>query len=123
MAKVDLNEVMKFMEAFGIEALTKRGELIFDYKTNTFAYIADCDDMEDVEMRVVFALCRPIAKGLDKPDANKLLEKVNDYFNSDLTREDMHLMYSELCYRDKFEDFKSFIKKGFPMHELKNTLL
>lgn len=117
------SEVAKFMKEFRVDFLNRFGELIIDSKTNTFADINHCENMDDVEATVVFALCRPIGKGLQKPIANNLLTRVNEYFDTDLTREDMHLIYAELCYINKFDDFKSFVKRGLPMHELKNTLL
>lgn len=112
------NEVVKFMKEFKVDFLNRFGELIIDSKTNTFADINHCKDMDDVETTVVFALCRPIGKGLKKPVADNLLTRVNEYFDADLTREDMHLMYAKLCYINKFDDFKSFVKRGFPMGEL-----
>lgn len=120
---LDLREVVRLMSEFEVEFLTPRGEFIFDYETNTFADISQCKDVEDVETTVILALCRPIGKGLKVSEANTLLKNINDYFYSNLTRDDMHTIYAKLCDRDKFEDLKSFVKRGFPMHELKNTLL
>lgn len=115
---LDMNEVVKFMEEFEIDMLNRFGELIIDYPTNTYATISECQNMEDVKMRVVFNLCRPIYKGLDEKDSKRLLRKLNAYFLTNLTKEDLGLMYRDLCYRDKFDDFKDFIKRGFPVWEL-----
>jgi len=70
-------------------------------------------------MVVVFNLCRQIGKGLEKKQANRLVEKLNKYFHTELSGEDLHLIYLELCYWSKFEDFKDFIKRGFPIEELR----
>lgn len=121
--KLDLKQVVRLMSEFEVEFLTPRGEFIFDYETNTFADISQCKDVEDVETTVILALCRPIGKALKASEANALLKNINDYFYSNLTRDDMDTIYAELCYRDKFEDLKSFVKRGFPMHEIKTTLL
>lgn len=117
--KLDYTEVFQFMQDFGIDILNRFNELIIDEPTNTYATISECENIEDVKMRVVFNLCRPIGKGLEIKQANRLLKKFNEYFQTELTREDMRLMYGELCYRDKFEEFKDFIKRGFPIEELR----
>lgn len=115
---LNYNEVVVFMKDFGVDILNRFEELIIDEPTNTYTWIGDCKDIEDVKTKVVFALCRPISKGLKRADANRMLEQFNKYFKIDLTREDMLLMYQELCYTSKLEEFKSFIKRGFPMQEL-----
>jgi|SRR5690625_4966787 len=107
------------MQDFGIDVLNRFNELIIDVPSNTYATIEECENIEDVKMRVVFNLCRPIGKGLEREQANRLLEKLNKYFQTELSREDLLLMYSKLCYRSKFEYFKDFIKRGFPIEELK----
>lgn len=118
--ELDYNEVFKFMQEFGINVLNQFNELIIDVPSNTYADIKECETIEDVKMIVVFNLCRPIGKGLEKKKANLLLEKLNGYFQTELSRDDLHLMYAELCYRDKFEEFKDFIRRGFPIDELRN---
>ncbi len=121
MLSLDFNEVVKFMREFGVDLLNRYGELIIDEPTNTYVYINPCKDIEDVKTYVVFALCRPIGKGLDKKDANRLLRRINKYFKVNLSREDMRQMYAQLCYTDKLDDFKDFIKRGFPIDELKEV--
>ena len=101
---LDFNEVVKFMREFGVDLLNRYGELIIDEPTNTYVYINKCKDIEDVKTYVVYALCRPIGKGLDN-----------------LSRKDMLTMYARLCYVDKLEEFKDFIKRGFPIEELKEV--
>lgn len=113
-----VNEVFQFMREFGIDLINRYGDLIIDEPTNTYTSITNCNDMDDVKTSVVFALCRPICKGLKERDANRLLERVNSYFHAELTRNDMSRLYEELCYVDKFTDFKEFIQRGFPMSEL-----
>lgn len=118
---LDFNEVVKFMREFGVDLLNRYGELIIDEPTNTYVYINKCKDIEDVKTYVVYALCRPIGKGLDKKDADRLLHRVNKYFKVNLSRKDMLTMYARLCYVDKLEEFKDFIKRGFPIEELKEV--
>ncbi|WP_214783325.1 hypothetical protein [Exiguobacterium sp. S3] len=113
-----VNEVFQFMREFGVDLINRYGDLIIDEPTNTYTSITNCNDMDDVKTSVVFALCRPICKGLKERDANRLLERVNSYFHAELTRNDMSRLYEELCYVDKFTDFKEFIQRGFPMSEL-----
>lgn len=115
---MDYNEVVQFMKEFEVDILNRFSELIIDEHTNTYVSIKNCNDLEDVKTYVVFSLCRPIGKGLEKRDANRLLHKVNKYFKVNLTRNDLHLMYRELCYVSKLDEFKDFIKRGFPMDEL-----
>lgn len=117
---LNYNEVFQFMKDFEIDVLNRFDELIIDIPTNTWANIKGCKDIEDVKTRVVYSLCRPIGKGLDERPANRLLDKFNRYFGVDLTREDMLLVYQELCYTSKFDEFKDFIRRGFPMNELVN---
>lgn len=76
--------------------------------------------MEDVKAKVLMSMCRPIGKGLELKHANRLLDRFNKYFNTNLTREDMRKIYCDLCYSSKLEENKDFIKRGFPMHELKD---
>lgn len=120
--KLDYNEVFQYMQDFGIDFINRHNEMIIDYKTNTYTDLKECENIEDVKMRVVFSLCRPIGKGLELREANMLLKRINDYYSTGLTREDMRLMYQELCYRHKFDEFKSFIKRGFPLKELKGEM-
>ena len=116
---LNYNEVFQFMSDFGVDLLNRYEELIIDEPTNTYVSIKNCNDIEDVKTYVVFALCRPIGKGLEEKASTRLLNRVNAYFNVNLTKQDMHLMYQELCYTSKLETFKYFIKRGFPMNELK----
>lgn len=118
---MEYNEVIKLMKEFGIDVLNRFDELIIDMRTNTYAYIGQCKDIDDVKTSVVYSLCRPIGKGLDKRDAERLLKQFNKYFETNLTRADMLLMYQELCYTSKLEEFKAFIKRGFPIGELKSS--
>lgn len=118
---LNYNEVFKFMKEFGVDFINRYEELIIDEPTNTYVCIEGCKDIEDVKTHIVFALCRPIGKGLEKKDAIRLLNRFNNYFDVNLTREDMRLMYQKLCYVSKLEEFKDFIKRGFPIDELKEV--
>lgn len=122
MYTLNYNEVVKFMNEFKIDFLNRYGELIIDEPSNTYTIIKTCKDIEEVKTLVVFSLCRPIGKGLDDRTASRLLERLNAYFNVNLTKQDMREMYRELCYIDKLDEFKSFIKRGFPMNELSDQL-
>lgn len=116
---LNYNEVFQFMREFGVDFINRYNELIIDEPTNTYVGIENCKDIEDVKTYVVFALCRPIGKGLEDYPAKRLLNRFNNYFGTELTREDMRLMYGELCYTHKLNEFKDFIKRGFPINELK----
>jgi hypothetical protein len=116
---LDYNEVLQFMKEFKIDFLNRSHELIIDEPTNTYVDINTCETIEDVKTHVVYALCRPIGKGLNDRDASRLLGRLNRYFNKSLTQSDMLRMYVELCYISKLEEFKDFIKRGFPIEELK----
>ncbi|QTB21594.1 hypothetical protein J1907_17870 [Lysinibacillus sphaericus] len=118
---LDYNEVFQFMKEFKVDLLNRFGELIIDEPTNTYVTIKDCKDIEDVKTYVVFALCRPISKGLGEQASSRLLKRLNDYFNVNLTKQDCLLMYRDLCYVSKLEQFKDFIKRGFPLDELKSA--
>jgi hypothetical protein len=120
--KVNYNEVIRFMKEFKIDVLNRFDELIIDMPNNIWANIKGCEDFDDVKTRVVYSLCRPIGKGLEEKAADRLLVKFNEYFKVNLTRDDMLLMYAELCYTSKIEEFKSFINRGFPMNELKGSI-
>lgn len=115
---LDYNEVYQFMKEFEIDVLNRFDELIIDMTTNTWANIKGCEDIDDLKTRVVYSLCRPIGKGLEDKHANRLLVKFNKYFGTDLTRDDMRLMYQELCYPSELGKFKAFIKLGFPIDKL-----
>ncbi|PLS19210.1 hypothetical protein CVD28_02025 [Bacillus sp. M6-12] len=117
---LNYNEVMQFMKEFKVDLINRFDELIIDEPTNTYVGIGRCKDMEDVKTYVVYALCRPIGKGLDDTSATRLLNRVNSYFQTNLTKQDMRLMYNKLCSVSKLEEFKDFIKRGFPMQELED---
>jgi hypothetical protein len=119
--ELDYNEVFQFMKDFRINYLNCYNELIIDEPTNVYTTIHHCKDIDDVKTSVVFAICRPIGKGLQNKPATRILNKFNNYFGVELTKEDMLLMYQELCYTGKLESFKGFIKRGFPMEELKQS--
>lgn len=116
--KLDYGEVLAFMKEFGCDFINRDNELIIDLDTNTYVGLDGIEDKETLETTVVFALCRPIGKGLDKRPAEMLLYRVNKYFGVKLNREDMRLMYRELCYMHKVNEFKDFVKRGFPTGEL-----
>lgn len=116
--KLNYNEIVKFIKEFGVDLINQSGELIIDEPTNTYASIKHCEDIDDVKTAVIYALCRPIGKGLDDKTAQRLLDRVNNYFNTLLTKEDMLLIYQKLCYVREVQRFKDFIKRGFPMNEL-----
>lgn len=110
------------MREFQIDYLNRYGELIIDEHTNTYTSIKHCKDIKDVKVAVVYALCRPIGKGLKPTQAKRLLIRLNNYFDIDLSREDMRLMYTEFCYVNKLPEFQQFIESGFPMKELKRKM-
>lgn len=116
---LDYNEVFEFMKEFEVDLLNRFNELIIDEPTNTYVSIKECQNMSDVKTYVVFALCRPISKGLDAQSSSRLLKRLNKYFNVNLTKEDCLVMYRELCYVGKLDEFKNFISRGFPVGELK----
>lgn len=116
---LNYNEVIQFMKDFEIDFLNRYDELIIHEPTNTYSTIKGCKDIEEVKLCVVYAICRPIGKGLEKKDANRLLHKFNKYFKVNLSRKDFLLMYAKLCYIDKFEEFKYFMRRGFPINELR----
>lgn len=118
---LDYNEVFQFMQEFEADFINRYGELIIDEPTNTYVNIQVCKDIEEVKTYVVFALCRPIGKGLGEKASSRLLKRLNKYFNVNLTKQDCLLMYQELCYVSKLEQFKDFIKRGFPIEELKEV--
>lgn len=115
---LNYNEVITFMTEFEIDLLNRFDELIIDEPTNTYVSIENCKDIEDVKTYVVFNLCRPIGKGLEEQAATRLLGRLNRYFKTNLTRQDLRLMYTKLCYVSKLDEFKDFIKRGFPIKEL-----
>lgn len=119
--KLDYNELYAFMVDFEIDLLNRFGELIVDEPTNTCLSIKYCESMDDVKVRVLFELCRPIGKGLSDRDSNRVRSKVNRYFGTELTQDDFVVMYEKLCYESKLKEFKSFMDRGFPMGELMET--
>lgn len=118
--KLDYNELFRLMVDFEIDLLNRFNELIVDEMTNTSLSINSCETIEDVKLNVVFAVCRPIAKGLDARDSDRVRGKINKYFGTELTRNDFNEMYETLCYESKLDEFRSFIARGFPMYELYN---
>lgn len=118
MNTLDYNDLMQFMKEFEIDYLNRFEELIIDELTNTYVSIRDCKNIDDLTIYVVYAICRPIGKGLEDKDAKRLLKKFNNYFKTNLKRSDFRLMYGELCYSHKLNEFKNFIKRGFPIEEL-----
>lgn len=118
---LDYNVVFQFMKDFEVDLLNRFGELIIDEPSNTYVSIRDCKDIEEVKTYVVFALCRPISKGLGEKASSRLLQRLNNYFNTQLTKQDCLLMYNHLCSVSKLDEFKDFIKRGFPVDELKEV--
>ena len=116
---MNYDQIMSLMRLFPIDYLNRFDELIIDEKTNIYSYIGGCESIEDVEACLILSLCRPIGKGLDKNDANRLLERVNGYFCVELTREDMLSIYTHLCYADYVKQVKKFIEDGFPIDRIK----
>lgn len=117
--ELNLNEVFQFMQEFKCDFINRFCEIIIDETTNTYVSINECKSLDDVKARVLMAMCRPIGKGLEINNANRLLDRFNTYFNTDLTRKDMRKIYVDLCYSSKLEENKEFIRRGFPVHELK----
>ncbi|MCL1696348.1 hypothetical protein [Lysinibacillus sp. BPa_S21] len=118
--ELNLNEVFQFMQEFKCDFINRFCEIIIDEPTNTYVSINECKSLEDVKARILMSMCRPIGKGLEISHANRLLERFNKYFNVKLTRNDMLKIYRDLCYSSKLEENKEFIKRGFPVHELKD---
>ncbi|MDC6267284.1 hypothetical protein [Lysinibacillus fusiformis] len=118
--ELNLNEVFQFMQEFKCDFINRFCEIIIDEPTNTYVSINECKSLDDIKARILMAMCRPIGKGLELTHANRLLDRFNTYFNTNLTREDMRKIYGDLCYSSKLEENKDFIKRGFPVHELKD---
>lgn len=117
---VDYKEVFELMKNFNIPVITYNEELIFDIKENVFIYIGDCKDIEDVKVRIVLGLSRPICKGLKPRLANELLRRFNKFFGCNLTKKDFYDIYLVLCYYDKesIENCKKFMRNNFDMEGL-----
>lgn len=118
---LNYNEVVNFMKEFGVDLLNRSDELIIDELTNTYTWIGNCEDIDDVKTKVVYSLARPIGKGLILVHATRLLNKLNKYFNTELTRDDMLTIYTKLCYERKLPEFKEFVMNGLSMTELKEV--
>jgi len=116
---LDYNDVFQFMKEFEANSLNRFGELIIDEPTNSYVIIKNCRDIEELKLYVVYSICRPIGKGLQENNAKRLLRKFNKYFKVNLTRSDFRLIYAELCYESKLGELKDFIKRGFPVKDLK----
>lgn len=117
---LDYRKVFKYMQDFDIDSLNKTGELIIDEQTNTYVNIVDCMTIDEVKLRVIYALRRPIGKGLNDADANRLLIKINTYYNINLDRNDLLLMYKHLdiTTQEGQSTFIRFVLRGFPIKEL-----
>ena len=107
------------MKEFEADSLNRFGELIIDEPTNSCVIIKNCKDIEELKLYVIYSICHPIGKGLQENNAKRLLYKFNKYFKVNLTRSDFRLMYTELCYEPKLGELKDFIKRGFPVKDLK----
>lgn len=120
---LDYNKVFAFMQKFKIDFLNRINELHIDEMTNLYVSIDECKTIQDVEVAVLSTLCRPLGGFRvleDENQAIKLRNRVNDYFGSNLERYDFLLIYEHLYItsEEDHQEFKDFIKKGFPMHEL-----
>lgn len=111
-------EVMDFMKNFHIDCLNGNRELIIDIDTNTYCYIGNCKDIDDVKTMVVMALTRPIYKGLKPKKSKEMLARFNNFFKTSLTKEDFGKLYVALCYESTIPNYKKFIQDGFPMDKL-----
>lgn len=114
--ELDFQEVIAFMGAFRCDFINAQGELIIDRKTNTYTTFTNCKTIEDLEAKVLMAVSATLSNGQRK--LNYLLKNFNHYFETTLTFKDMEVIYTNLCYSNKFEENKLFISKGFPMEEL-----
>lgn len=116
---LNYGEVFKFMQDYGCDFINARNELIIDAESNTYTGLKDATTIDHVKAKVLMNVCRPIYKGLPTKQAKRFLEKFNRYFNTELTREDMGLIYQHLCYGHMIVENMDFIHRGFPMYELK----
>jgi len=117
--RLNYSQVLEFMKQFEIDYINRFDEMIIDHFTNTYVYIGGCLDIDDVVMKTVYAMARPIGKGLEESHAIRLLNKINNYFKTSLTCMDMLTIYEELCYERKLPQFKKFVMNGMPMEEIK----
>lgn len=119
---LDYNEVFSFMKDFGADFLKSSDEIIIDEQTNTYTYIGKCKNIDEVITNVVYAISRPIGKGLEEEDAKRILHKFNKYFKVNLKKNDFRIIYTELCYPNKLDEFSRFIKDGFPIEKIKEKV-
>ena len=116
--RLNYSQVLEFMKQFEIDYINRFDEMIIDHFTNTYVYIGGCHDIDDIVMRTVYAMARPIGKGLEESHAIRLLNKINNYFKISLTCGDMLTIYEELCYERKLPQLKKFVMNGMPMEEI-----
>ena len=116
---ITLEEILTVSRGFEADFINTNGEIILDQKTNTYAIVMDCESLDEVNMRMVFALARPIHKSFSTVKSKKFLNALNRYFGTALSKEDMEIIYQKLCYHRKQKEFTEFIKQGFPMENLK----
>lgn len=115
--ELDFDEVIQFMESFQCNFINSRGELIIDHKTNTFTNFENCKTIKDLEAKVLMAVSSALS-GDEQKKRKYLLVNLNRYFKTNLSFDDMEMIYSKLCYFNKIEENKLFIAEGFPMEEL-----
>lgn len=116
---LDYNAVIQLMRDFGAESINKHDEVIFDYQYNIYASIRHCKSYEDVQATFFYAHCRPIGKQYaDTFGPGMLKTTINPLFRSNLTVQDMRVIYRELCYPEKLENMKRFIQDDFPMDRI-----
>lgn len=115
--ELDFPEVLSFMKKFRCDFINSNGDLIIDKKTNTYTTFNGCKTIEDLEAKVLMSISAALSNR--DPKRKYLLDRINNYFNTHLTLNDMEIIYTKLCYYTKLEENKSFISKGLPVEELK----
>lgn len=119
--ELDYNDVIQLMRDFGAESINEYNEVIFDSQHNIYASISHCESTEDVRATFFYALVRPICKQYVNTFGPGMLKTiVNPLFRTNLTVDDMRTIYRQLCYPEKLDNLKHFIRDGFPMAEIKN---
>ena len=118
-----ISEVFELMNCFKHEVyINKRGEIIFDEKSNLYFRVIDCKNKEDIICKILEWCSRTLGKGVPYSSKKRneewrkpLIEGFNKYLGINFTQEDWYWIYDKLGNAVNHELTLMFISNGYDL--------
>lgn len=109
------NMIERTLQVFPKSFINRDNELILEPTNNVYFRLEDMETELEFKCKLMAWVSRPIAKGLSPKWSKKVLASVNELLNTNFSKTDMQVIYTELGNDVNPELSVQFIESGYDM--------